>query len=116
MMRAVYLIAAATALAAPRVDPRLISVHPFTGPAGGSVVVTARGNGLREATAAFLEKDPPFTMKILATETEPAPQGRNRTPADLVRIQLDVNAGARAGRYMFRLVTPQGISNALPVY
>src|SRR5258708_2705902 len=56
---AAALTGSASALAAPKApappgDPKLVSMHPFTGHRGAESVVTVRGTGLREATTVFL--------------------------------------------------------------
>jgi len=107
----------AAALAAARVDPRALSVHPFTGQRGATFLATVRGNGLGQATSAFLD-NAPLTLTIEGAEAEPpgASAGRSKTPFDLVRLRVQVAPDAKPGRYLFRLVTPQGVSNALPLH
>jgi hypothetical protein len=99
---------------APRVEPRAVSVHPFVGQRGTAFTVVVRGNGLRGATSVFLQ-DTSLAIAIEATEAEPPAEsgGRNKTPFDRVRLRVEVASDARTGRYPFRIVTPQGISNAL---
>ncbi len=104
----------ASALAAPKGpaapgDPKLVSVHPFTGRPGSAFVVTVRGSALREATAVFLE-NAPFTA--IVDGAEPTDKS-GRTPQDVLRLRIQIDANAKPGRYPFRLVTPGGISNAL---
>ena len=95
-------------------EPSALSVHPFSGQRGATFSATVRGSALRETTAVFLE-DAPLAIVIEGTEAEPPGEatGRNRTPIDLVRLRIQVAADARPGRYPFRLITPQGVSNAL---
>ncbi|MCU1273062.1 MAG: hypothetical protein JWO48_493, partial [Bryobacterales bacterium] len=112
---AAVLSGSASALAAPKAvdapgDPKLISVHPFTGQRGGALTVTVRGNGLRGATAVVLE-NAPFTAVIEGAE--PAPDKTGKTPVDIIRLRIQVDANATPGHYPLRLVTPGGISNAL---
>ena len=116
---AIIIIAASAALAAPKApdspgDPKLISVHPFTGQRGAAFTATVRGNGLRDATAVFVENAP-----FIATVEAAAPDtvGKTgKTPVDVVRLRIQVDANAKPGRYPFRLLTPRGISNALPLH
>jgi hypothetical protein len=121
---ALWLVIALAALAAvgapqarkPRVDPRMVSAHPFVGQRGTTFVATVRGTGLRGATAVFAP-GAPLRASVAGTETEPAPTtGRNRTATDLVRLQVELPADARPGRYPFRLVTAQGLTNALSLW
>jgi hypothetical protein len=99
---------------APRVEPRAVSVHPFVGQRGTTFTAVVRGNGLRGASSVFLQ-DAPLAIAIEATEAEPPAEsgGRSKTPFDRVRMRVEVARDARIGRYPFRIVTPQGISNAL---
>ncbi|MBI3694949.1 MAG: hypothetical protein HY238_08940 [Acidobacteria bacterium] len=94
-----------------------MSVHPFTGQRGATFVATVRGNGLREATSVFLEHAP-LTVAIEGTEAEPPNEttAKSKTPFDLVHLRIQVAADAKPGRYPFRLVTPHGVSNALPIH
>ena len=99
---------------APRVEPMAVSVHPFVGQQGTTFTAVVRGNGLRGATSVFLQ-DTSLAIAIEATEAEPPAEsgGRSKTPFDRVRLRVEVASDARTGRYPFRIVTPQGISNAL---
>ena len=99
-------------------EPKLLSVYPFTGQRGTTFTAVLRGTGLREATSIFV-KDAPLTVAIEAVETElsedPLPSAKPRTPVDLIRLQIRIEAAAKAGQYSIRLITPRGISNAIPV-
>jgi hypothetical protein len=97
-------------------DPKAVSVHPFAGQHGATFTVTVRGNGLRDATAALPERAP-FRATIEGSEAEPPEErtAKDKVPFDLVRVRVQVDADAKAGSYTFRLVTPRGVSNALPL-
>lgn len=101
---------------APR-EPRISSVHPFTGQRGATFLVTVRGNALREATSVFVDHAP-LRMTIEGTEAEPPNEmsAKSKVVFDLVRVRVEVAADANPGRYSFRLVTPHGVSNALPLH
>jgi hypothetical protein len=60
----------------------------------------------------------PFTITVEGVEQEPAPEnpGRNRTRMDLVKLRVEVAKDAKPGRYPIRLITANGISNALPLH
>src|SRR5712692_2625487 len=124
-MRALSLIvcvcATGAAFAAPQTpaapaDPRIVSIHPFTAECGAMSLATVRGSGIRQATAVFLE-NAPLRATIEGAEAEPRGQttGRNRVPMELVRLRIQIDEAAKPGRYLFRLVTPQGVTNALPL-
>jgi hypothetical protein len=118
--RLVLLAAAATAAlplaAAPAPEPKLLSMLPFCGQRGAPFTATLRGTGLAGATAVFLPGDG-LKVTIQAIEREPDAEGggRNRTAADLVRLRVEAPATLEPGRYPIRLVTPGGVSNALPL-
>ena len=121
-MRVLSLIPGAILLALPaapqsRTDPRIISIHPFTGQPGTTFVATARGSGLAGASAAYLG-DVPFRITVEGVEPEPPANtgGKNKTPMDLVKLRIEVQAGAKPGRYPVRLIARNGISNALPIH
>src|SRR5215472_13199830 len=99
--------------AQPREDPRAISIHPFLGQRGTTFSATLRGNSLAGARAVRLENGP-FTVTVEGVEPEPpAESGGRKTRVDLVKLRVDVRPDAKPGRYPFRLITRNGISNAL---
>jgi hypothetical protein len=114
---AVGVAVSASAMAQTRGDPRAVSIHPFTGQRGTSYVATVRGSALAGARAVTAGKAP-FTVTVEGTEQEAAGEssGRNRGRMDLVKLRVDVAADAKPGRYPIRLITANGISNALPLH
>jgi len=59
----------------------------------------------------------PLTVAIEKIESEPAPEtSRVKTPTDVVTVHVQVSPDAKPGRYPIRLVTKNGISNALPLH
>jgi hypothetical protein len=91
-------------------EPRLQSMHPFSGRAGSSFEITVRGAGLDGATAVYSPGGP--RISVLETGADPASKAKTKT--SLVRLKVD--APVTAGRYPVRLVTPGGVSNALPLH
>src|SRR6185369_15461386 len=118
-MRATWLVlaifAALPASAQPRTDPRATSIHPFTGQRGTTFIATVRGNGLSGATIVSIGSAP-FSVTVEGMEAEPPGEGRNKSSADLVKLRVEVRDDAKPGRYPIRLVTRNGISNALPLH
>src|SRR5688572_5997559 len=100
--------------AQPREDPRAISIHPFTGQRGTTFIATVRGSALAGTSAASIGIAP-FTVAIEGIEPEPAESGRGRK-MDLVKLRVQVSQDAKPGRYPIRLITRNGISNALPLH
>src|SRR5262245_54560117 len=98
-----------------RPDPRATSIHPFTGQRGATFIATVRGSGLAGASAASIGKAP-FAVTVEGVEVEPAGEGRGRNATDLVKLRVDVRPDAQPGRYPIRLITRNGVSNALPLH
>ena len=103
------------AAAQPREDPRAISIHPFVGQRGMAFSATLRGNGLTGATAVSLD-NAPFIVAVEGVEPEATGESSGRkAKIDLVRLRVEVRPDAKPGRYPVRLITRNGISNALPI-
>jgi hypothetical protein len=101
--------------AQPREEPRAISIHPFVGQRGATFTATLRGSGLAGATGLSVGSAP-FAVKVEGVDPEPAGETAGRKgKIDLVRLQVEVRPDAKPGRYPIRLITPNGISNALPL-
>jgi len=117
LIPAIVGISAAQKAPEPRVDPVLISVHPFAAERGTTAHVTVRGRGLRGARAVFAP-GVPLKMTTEAVEVERPGEGggRGRGPVDLVGMRVEAAPDAAPGRYVFRLVGANGVSNALPIY
>jgi hypothetical protein len=113
---AVAVLVCLPAAAQSPVDPKAVSIHPFTGQQGTTFRATVRGAGLAGAKSVVAGKAP-FTISVEQVTSEPPPAaGRDKSPTDLVTLKIDVAADAKPGRYPVRLITPNGITNALPVH
>jgi hypothetical protein len=95
-------------------DPKATSIHPFTGQRGSAFIATVRGTGLAGVRAVELD-GAPLSVTVERVEPEPPTEttSKNKTPADLVTVRVQVAADAKPGRYPIRLITRNGISNAL---
>jgi hypothetical protein len=113
----VWVVLSLPAGAQPRPDPRAISIHPFTGQRGTTFIATVRGSGLAGASAASIGKAP-FTVTVESVEAETPTEssGRNKGKMDLVKLRVQAQPDAKPGRYPIRLITRNGISNALPLH
>src|SRR5688572_30852399 len=100
---AIAVLVCLPAAAQSRVDPRIVSMHPFTGQKGTNFSLNARGIGLAGAVSAMLSSAP-FTVTVEGITQEP-PAGRSKTPTDLVKLRVEVAADAKPGRYPIRLIT-----------
>src|SRR5262249_2075920 len=58
-----------------------------------------------------------LAVNIEGAEAEPPNAGgpKSKLPFDLLRLRITVSPGAKPGRYPIRLITPRGVSNALPL-
>src|SRR5215813_5840846 len=118
-MRPLWVVAAlvfsVVAAAQPREDPRAISINPFVGQRGMAFSATLRGSGLTGATAVSLG-NAPFIVTVEGVEPEATSESSGRkAKIDLVRLRLEVRPDAKPGRYPVRLITRNGVSNALPI-
>lgn len=104
------ILALLPAVAASRQDPKAISIHPFIGQCGTSFTVTVRGSGLAHATGASIGTAP-FTVSVESVAAE----STAKSPVDLVKLRVQVAPDAKPGRYPIRLITRDGVSNALPI-
>ena len=93
-------------------DPRAVSMHPFTGQRGNEFHATVRGSNLKDTKSVFVEQD---GLKITVEGAAPPDNPKPRNPLDAVRIRIETTATTKPGRYTFRLITPSGVSNSLPL-
>lgn len=115
--RVVYLAAFLSAIrvfAAAPPEPKLTSFNPFAGQRGATFTVDATGTGLAQASAVFLDRQGP-RVTIESIKSVPSDNPRQKTPNDVVKLRIETPAAFKAGRFNIRLVTPGGISNALPL-
>lgn len=108
--------------AQPRQEPRAISIHPFAGQRGTSFIAIVRGSGLAGARAVSAGSAP-FRIAVEGIEAESRGEasggseaaGSKKGRIDLVKLRVEAAADAKPGRYPIRLITSNGISNALPI-
>jgi hypothetical protein len=96
----------------PKEEPRAFSVYPLGDQAGASYAATIRGVALREAQAIWFETDS-IHARVDKVDREPESDPSASTPTDLVNIHVTVDSTAKPGSYPFRVVTKQGVSNAV---
>src|SRR5262245_8103391 len=106
------------AIAQSRVDPRILSIYPFTGQRGSTVEAKVRGNALMGASGVAIG-NAPFKITVEGVEPEPAePSNNNRKAAavELVKLRIEISPDAKPGRYPIRLITRNGVSNTIPIH
>src|SRR5207248_6205055 len=80
-------------------------------------IAIVRGSSLAGARAASIGKAP-FTVTVEGIDIESPDEssGRNKSRMDLVKLRVQVSQDAKPGRYPIRLITQNGVSNALPLH
>ena len=104
-------------------EPELLSAFPFGGQQGGEFKATIRGRSLDHATAIWFDCDQ-LSATVVGIEndksTASSTAGKKRKksstePLQLLTLAIRVAAGAEPGVHYMRVLTPRGISNALPL-
>src|SRR4051812_5181559 len=89
----------------PAPEPRLSSIHPLTGQAGKTYVAVIRGTELKGASAvAFSGMG--VSAHTVRVEAETGTAAAAKSKADLLHVEISIDAGAHAGDRSFRVVTP----------
>src|SRR5215471_6165330 len=94
------------------VEPRVFSVFPLGDRPGAAYDAVVRGVILRDAQAVWFENDA-IHARIDRAGRDPESDAEAPTPTDLVTIHVTIDPAARPGEYPFRVVTRQGVSNAI---
>ncbi len=95
-------------------EPRAFSIYPLGNRPGASYDAQIRGVKLQDAQALWFETDG-IQARIDHAQHDPESDPNAPTPPDLVNVHVDVASTAKAGSYLFRVVTSQGVSNAIPM-
>jgi len=96
----------------PELEPRAFSIYPLGGQAGASYKAQIRGVKLRDAQALWFEMDG-IQARIDDVQSDPEGDPNATTPSDLVNVHLIIAPAAKPGSHLFRVVTKQGVSNAI---
>jgi hypothetical protein len=96
----------------PPVEPRLLSVYPLGDRPGSTYDACLRGFTLRGAQAVWFESDS-IHARIDGNGRDPESDPHASTPTDILNIHVTIDASAKSGAYPFRVVTKQGVSNAI---
>lgn len=96
----------------PPIEPRLFSVYPLGDRPGSSYEAAVRGVTLGEAQAVWFECDS-IRARVDRASRDPDSDPHASTPTDIVNIHVTVDPAAKPGIYPFRVVTKQGVSNAI---
>ncbi len=94
------------------IEPRALSIYPLGNQPGASYEAQIRGVKLRDAQALWFETDG-IQARIAGSERDPESDPNASTPSDLLKVQVVIAPTAKFGSYLFRVVTKQGVSNAI---
>jgi hypothetical protein len=100
---------AATPVPAPKIE----SIYPLSAMRGSTVTAVVRGTNLRHAREFWFE-GAGVSGRVLAWEAEAGDSKAKK--ADLLRVELSIDAGFSGSERRFRVIAPGGISNALAVH
>ncbi|MBL8231754.1 MAG: hypothetical protein JNL98_24875, partial [Bryobacterales bacterium] len=92
--------------------PSIKSIHPFTLQRGKTTSVVVRGTGLKGVRNAIISGSGiRIAVETVSPEAQPA-----RAPMDEVLLRVEVEASVADGRYPVRLLSSDGVTNALPLH
>ncbi len=94
-------------------EPRAVSMHPFAGQRGTEFHAVVRGSNLKDTSSVFIEQTG-LKVSVESAGVESPPTNPSK-PLDAVRIRIASTSATPPGRYTLRFVTPEGVSNALPL-
>jgi hypothetical protein len=102
-------------------SPQIVSIFPAGGRLGSSLEVQIKGTGLNGVYSAWFgaEKIRGQVTKLEPIQLEELPgtgprRERKKYDAQRALVTVQVDASAAIGRHWVRLVSPRGVSNALP--
>ena len=98
----------------PETEPRAFSIYPLGNRSGASYDAEIRGVKLQDAQALWFETDG-IQARIDHAQRDPESDPSASTPSDLVNVHLVIAPATKPGSYLFRIVTKQGVSNAIPM-
>jgi len=96
----------------PETEPRAFSIYPLGNRPGTSYDAQIRGVKLQDAQALWFETDG-IQARIDHAQRDPESDPNAATPPDLVNVHVTIASAAKPGSYLFRVVTKQGLSNAI---
>ena len=107
----------------PPSEPELISVFPLGGKSGDGFEIQVRGIALQDVHGVWFEcADVSGEVESIESIAPAAQQGEadeyveQREARHLVRVKVQTEPRAETGLHLFRLVSPQGVSNALAIH
>ncbi len=95
--------------------PKADSIFPLSGKPGTTFEAVIRGAALKGAYAVWFEGTG-ASAKVIGVEPEPGAADAKRKPADLLRVEMRLDATMEGSYRSFRVLTPGGVSNPLRVF
>ena len=118
-MLAVLYPLSSVAAAAPPAEPNLSSLFPLGGRPDSQVQVTVRGKQLTSARAVWFDSSG-LTAEIVSRETEGGETTDAESPpgsrVHRLKLRIRIDSREEPGERRLRVVTPGGLSNALPFW
>ncbi len=119
LMAVLVALSSVPAGAGPLPEPTLSSVFPLGGRPDSQVQVAVRGKHLASARAVWFDSSG-LTAEIVSRETESGEAADAESPpesqADLLVLRVRIDSREKPGERRLRVVTPGGLSNALPFW
>ena len=119
IMLAVLYPLSSVAAAAPPAEPNLSSLFPLGGRPDSQVQVTVRGKQLTSARAVWFDSSG-LTAEIVSRETEGGETTDAESPpgsrVHRLKLRIRIDSREEPGERRLRVVTPGGLSNALPFW
>ena len=103
----------------PLTSPKVISVFPVAAQQGSVFEAQVRGKNLEGVSGVWFAAEGATARveKVEPIEVDSEPDGKKKekkkVPGHLVSLKIEVAPDAKRGKHSFRLVTPNGVSNAL---
>ena len=101
-------------------EPSLLSVFPLGGQVGKTFRTTIRGRSLDGAHALWFN-DTALEARVLSVAPEPLEspddgKAKKKAAIQLLEVEIETAEGVPPGRYPFRVVTSNGLSNPLELH
>jgi hypothetical protein len=93
-------------------EPRVFSIFPLGNQPGAGYDAQIRGVKLQDTQSLWFEAEG-IQARIDHAQRDPESDPAATTPTDVVSVHIAIASNAKPGSYLFRVVTKQGVSNAI---
>ena len=94
-------------------DPKISSIYPVSGQRGSTFETIIRGSNLADARAVIFEGSG-AEARVISVTSEPKAAGET-TAKDSLKAEVLLAPDSAVGDHEFRVITPFGVSNKLPL-